>query len=74
MDYDKALYKNYDKGRQYSPETLTLWLETLGRYIPRRTDLRILDLGSGTGRFTVPLAHHFEATVVGVEPSEKMRQ
>ncbi len=36
--------------------------------------LSILDLGCGTGRFTAVLAERFNAAVVGVEPSEKMRR
>src|SRR5262245_18637233 len=32
----------------------------------------ILDIGCGTGRFAVPLAAHFSAPVVGVDPSAKM--
>jgi ubiquinone/menaquinone biosynthesis C-methylase UbiE len=36
-------------------------------------ELTILDLGAGTGRFSVLLADTFEAQVVGVEPSAKMR-
>jgi len=32
----------------------------------------ILDLGCGTGRFSESLAAHFDAGVVGVDPSEKM--
>ncbi len=38
-----------------------------------RPDLTILDLGAGTGRFSVLLADAFDARVVAVEPSEKMR-
>jgi len=35
--------------------------------------LTVLDLGAGTGRFAVLLADAFDARVVAVEPSEKMR-
>lgn len=32
----------------------------------------ILDLGCGTGRFSEALAAHFEAEVIGIDPSKKM--
>ncbi len=38
-----------------------------------RSGLTILDLGAGTGRFSVLLADAFDARVVAVEPSAKMR-
>src|SRR5262249_52130718 len=39
----------------------------------RRSGLTVLDLGAGTGRFSAMLAEAFDAHVVAVEPSEKMR-
>jgi len=51
-------------------------MEAVREFLPdERTDrLTILDLGCGTGRFSVPLAEHFGARVIGVEPSDEMRQ
>src|SRR3954454_1453956 len=40
---------------------------------PSRRPLAVLDLGSGTGRFTPALAEAFGGPVYGVEPSQKMR-
>jgi SAM-dependent methyltransferase len=49
-------------------------MDAIGRHAGRgRADLTLLDLGAGTGRFSVLLAEAFEARVVGVEPSAKMR-
>jgi SAM-dependent methyltransferase len=50
---------------------LTRWMELVASHSSAvvRT---ILDLGCGTGRFAVPLAAHFSAAVVGVDPSAKM--
>ena len=53
---------------------MQLWRNTLRPYLGDRIGLTILDLGSGTGRFSCVLAEEFDSLVVGVEPSDKMRQ
>jgi ubiquinone/menaquinone biosynthesis C-methylase UbiE len=62
----------YDKARELPPETLRLWADTLVKYVPRDRIDSICDIGCGTGRFSVLLAEHFSANVIGIEPSEKM--
>jgi len=72
VDYDNTtIPANYDAGRSLSLETLARWMELVASHSSAvvRT---ILDLGCGTGRFAVPLAGRFSATVVGVDPSAKM--
>lgn len=72
MDYDSTtIPANYDAGRSLSPETIARWMELVASHSSAvvRT---ILDIGCGTGRFAVPLAAHFSAAVVGVDPSVKM--
>jgi ubiquinone/menaquinone biosynthesis C-methylase UbiE len=72
MDYDKTkMPGSYDAGRGYSPATLALWLGIIGRAAPQGVS-RILDLGCGTGRFSRPLAEHFDADVIAVDPSAAM--
>jgi ubiquinone/menaquinone biosynthesis C-methylase UbiE len=73
VDYNQNLYKTYQKGRALSEETCRQWMGVIARHLSRRHGLAILDLGSGTGRFSPRLAEHFGAAVIGVEPSEKMR-
>jgi SAM-dependent methyltransferase len=76
MDYDKTrIPETYRVGRQLPPETMQLWLDAIAEYLvpERNVETVILDLGCGTGRFSVPLAERFGAAVIGVEPSEKMR-
>jgi len=74
VDYDRSLYRAYRAGRAISEDTGRLWMDAIAGYLGgARPDLTILDLGCGTGRFTVLLADAFDARVVGVEPSEKMR-
>jgi ubiquinone/menaquinone biosynthesis C-methylase UbiE len=74
VDYDRRLYRTYRAGRSLSPDTGRLWMDALAGHVGRdRSDLTILDLGAGTGRFSVLLAEAFASQVVAVEPSEKMR-
>lgn len=73
MDYDKtAMPDAYDRARSFSPAVLRMWLELLSDAVPEDTVSDIVDLGCGTGRFSGPLAEHFGAAVVGIDPSEKM--
>jgi len=71
MDYDaSSIPAAYDRGRSLSSDTLDLWMDAVARWVPGpRT---ILDLGCGTGRFTVPMAERFNATTIGLDPSRKM--
>ncbi|MGH7859901.1 MAG: class I SAM-dependent methyltransferase, partial [Candidatus Binatia bacterium] len=71
VNYDKqsALY---DKGRSLPPEAIAVWMATARRHIGDDPQ-RILDLGSGTGRFSAPLAGALDALVIAVEPSGGMR-
>jgi ubiquinone/menaquinone biosynthesis C-methylase UbiE len=73
MDYDKTdIPTAYDRGRDHGPEVLRLWMNIVSSYAGKRRVGTILDLGCGTGRFSEALASHFDAEVVGVDPSEKM--
>jgi ubiquinone/menaquinone biosynthesis C-methylase UbiE len=73
MDYDRTeIPAGYDRTREHGPEVLDLWMRALEPYIRRTGTDAILDLGCGTGRFSDALAVHFNAEVVGVDPSVKM--
>lgn len=74
VDYDRNLYKNYQQGRALSEETIRLWMEAVAKYLPKSSGFTVLDLGSGTGRFAPHLAEYFHACVIGVEPSDRMRE
>lgn len=74
VDYDHDLHRVYRTGRALSADTGRLWMGAIGRYLAgARSGLSVLDLGAGTGRFATMLADAFDAHVVAVEPSEKMR-
>lgn len=74
IDYNQNQYKNYQRGRAHSEQTIRLWLEVLAKYLPRPSGFTVLDLGSGTGRYAPHLADYFHASVIGVEPSDSMRE
>ena len=73
MDYDATdIAATYDRGRDHGPEFLDLWMNVVASHVKMNRPKTILDLGCGTGRFTEALAVHFDADVVGVDPSQKM--
>jgi ubiquinone/menaquinone biosynthesis C-methylase UbiE len=72
MDYDKTtIATTYDAARGYRPEVLRQWLDLIAAHVSAHPTL-ILDVGCGTGRFTFPMAEHFQTRVIGIDPSEKM--
>jgi len=73
MDYDKTeIALNYDRGRDHGPALLDLWMGVVSSYQDDQPVETILDLGCGTGRFSEALAKHFQAKVIGLDPSKKM--
>jgi ubiquinone/menaquinone biosynthesis C-methylase UbiE len=74
VDYDQRLHRAYRAGRTLSAGTGRLWMQALAsRLGGTPAPVTILDLGAGTGRFSAMLADAFDACVVAVEPSAKMR-
>ena len=73
MDYDSTeIPVVYDRGRDHGPENLQLWMNVLSAYVENQPVDTILDLGCGTGRYSEALAAHFDAEVIGLDPSTKM--
>ena len=72
VDYDKQSAV-FAQGRELPPEAIATWMVSSRRHIGDQPGL-ILDLGSGTGRFSGALAEAFDTTVVAIEPSEGMRR
>jgi ubiquinone/menaquinone biosynthesis C-methylase UbiE len=73
MDYDKSdIATIYDEARGLTAEGLRQWLDLLSTRIDPDTISLIVDLGCGTGRFSEPLAAHFGARVIAIDPSQKM--
>lgn len=72
-DYER-MASVYDRGRAIPLEALDGWRVALTDYLPPAAGAPILDLGSGTGIFSVALATWFDCWIVGMEPSEAMRR
>jgi len=73
VDYDQVQHGAYAKGRALPPAAIQHYMDTFARYLPSRRPLTVIDLGSGTGRFTPALAEAFGGPVYGVEPAAAMR-
>jgi ubiquinone/menaquinone biosynthesis C-methylase UbiE len=74
VDYDRRQYLTYQRGRALAPETVAGWMGAFAGQVSDRRPLAVLDLGSGTGRFSPALADAFGGPVYGVEPSVRMRE
>ena len=73
MDYDQTeIPSSYDAARGYDPATLAIWLSHITAHVPTEIVSSVLDLGCGTGRYSSALASQYDASVIGVDPSEKM--
>ena len=73
VNYNDKQYASYQQGREINLTTQLMWANTFAAHAPNVRPLTVLDLGSGTGRFTPLLARTFSGPVYGVEPSQKMR-
>jgi ubiquinone/menaquinone biosynthesis C-methylase UbiE len=74
MTYDERVSSAYDAAQRDEPRaTFAMWMERFAHHAGRRRPLSVLDLGSGTGKFSPALAEAFGGPVVGVEPSNHMR-
>ncbi|MER6003548.1 class I SAM-dependent methyltransferase [Nonomuraea angiospora] len=74
INYDDRQHLVYVRGRALPPDVVAAWMAEFARHSPSRRPLTVLDLGSGTGRFSPALAGTFGGPVYGVEPSARMRQ
>jgi ubiquinone/menaquinone biosynthesis C-methylase UbiE len=71
IDYEH-MSARYQSGRSLSGEAAKTWSAVVDRFVQGSTRTRILDLGAGTGRFSVLFAVSLEVSVVGIEPSPGM--
>ncbi len=71
VDYSN-IAQYYDKVRITSPDYLRFWSSKIAHYGLIDRNSRVLDIGCGTGRFTLMLAKITSAEVYAVDPSEDM--
>lgn len=62
----------YDRGRSLPRATWHMWRNLILHYAPRKKVKAILDLGCGTGRFSVLLSKAYQVPVFGVDPGPGM--
>jgi ubiquinone/menaquinone biosynthesis C-methylase UbiE len=72
IDYSGPMSAVYRSGRTLSTEAARIWTSIVAPFVHIHADTRILDLGSGTGRFSLLFSQAFGAQVVGVDPSVAM--
>lgn len=70
-DYDK-IASFYDQGRTISDQNIELWLGLIKEFSKVSSDARVLDLGCGTGRFTIPMVTRLGFSVTGADSSKEM--
>lgn len=73
VDYDRHQHTVYVRGRSLSLPAVDAWMTALDEAFGSVVDGTVVDIGAGTGRFSVPIAERLGAWVVGVEPSAGMR-
>jgi ubiquinone/menaquinone biosynthesis C-methylase UbiE len=71
VDYEGPMSRDFNSGRAVSSHSSTVWRAALEPHVGQANN--VLDLGSGTGRFSVLIAQWFDTTVIGVEPAAGMR-
>ena len=59
----------YDKRADYSTEAI----QALVKIISTKEDMKVADVGAGTGKLTVPLCKN-DLNVTAIEPNDAMRQ
>ena len=74
VNSDERLHAVTARGQAISAARTAMWIRTFVKYVPARRPLTVLDLGSGTGRFSPAPVDTFGGLVYGVEPSSKMRE
>lgn len=73
VDYDNGLYRGYEQGRGLREPALRSWRAGVARRLPVQRPLAVLELGSGTGRFSRLVAEITAGPVYAIEPSRRMR-
>ena len=73
VDYDARMHAVYEAGRALPEHAIANWISVFTGFARQSRPLAVLDLGSGTGRFSAALSGEFGGPVYAVEPSAKMR-
>ena len=73
MKYDDTnIAHRYNAARQMPEATMRQWLNAIAARVPVDQVGQVIDVGCGTGRFSVVLAEQFDAPVIGVDLAQSM--
>ncbi len=73
MHYDStSVPERYRIWRALTSADVSRWVSLVQEALPHAVSTLLIDLGCGTGRFTVPLAAQLGVSVIGVDPSQQM--
>ena len=70
-DYGE-IANTFDLSRPMSEERLEIWTSLVSEIINSEQKIELLDLGCGTGRFSIPIANRLGYSVTGADNSEEM--
>jgi ubiquinone/menaquinone biosynthesis C-methylase UbiE len=70
-DY-RQIANTFDGSRPISEKRLKRWMELISKKISSNQKVELLDLGCGTGRFSIPIADILGYSVTGADNSEEM--
>ncbi|MEV4478228.1 class I SAM-dependent methyltransferase [Micromonospora coxensis] len=71
--YDERAAAAFAATRHLDEGDIARWQAAVGRHLRPRPGLRLLDLGAGTGTWSIAFRDWYDAQVVAVEPSPAMR-
>ena len=71
--YDEATAAAYRAAREIPRDGLSEWREAVRRHLEPSPGMTLVDIGAGTGQFSVAFRDWFDIDVVAVEPSAAMR-
>jgi ubiquinone/menaquinone biosynthesis C-methylase UbiE len=66
------LHLRYDQARALQPASMSFWMDSVYNAANGRLARTVVDLGCGTGRFTLGLRERFNCHVIGIDPSPRM--
>ena len=73
LSYDEETAAAYEAVREIPRDGLSEWREAIRRHLHPSPGMTLVDVGAGTGQFSIAFSDWFELEIVAVEPSAAMR-
>src|SRR6188768_4111033 len=73
ISYDEQTAAAFKAVRDLPRDGLSEWREAVRRHLRPSKEMRLVDIGAGTGEFSAAFSDWFDLSVVAVEPSAAMR-